>query len=403
MFYLSQILKSKVRDSSDAVVGTLVDIAVEMNTEQYPGVVLLHIKHQGDDAFIPYQLVENFGQHEITLNTLFKPSFLSARPTENYIYLIRDILDKQIIDIEGHKVVRVNDLCLTALNERQHVVGFDISFRGILRRLGLSRLDLFNMTRTELLDWRNAQFVDSGELKLATASQKLHRLHPADLANIIEELNITQAMQLIGTLNHGKSAKVVEELEPDVQKVLFKLLGYQKVKDITGKMSSDELADLLQELPKNLSEKILANIEQSKLDKVNALIQYSENTAGGLMNNEFISLANHLTVTEAIAKIKTVSPDYRSIMFVYVFDQSGKLLGPLSLRNLLVAEPTELVQNLLKPIEQLTTLSPDTPLQEVVEIMTRYDLFTVAVLDDSGKLIGIVSVDDVLRSLFPQA
>lgn len=403
MFYLSQILNSKVRDSSDAVIGKLVDIAVEYNTEQYPGVVFLQVEVKGEDAFIPYQLVENFGKHEITLNTLFKSSFLSTRPTEQYIYIIRDILDKQIIDIEGHKVVRVNDLCLTALNERQHVVGFDISLRGILRRMGLSRLDLFNLTSAELLDWRNAQFVDSGELKLATASQKLHRLHPADLANIIEELNITQAMQLIGTLNHGKSAKVVEELEPDVQKVLFKLLGYQKVKDITGKMSSDELADLLQELPKDLTEKILANIEHSKLEKVNALINYSENTAGGLMNNEFISLASDLTVAEAIAKIKTVSPDYRSIMFVYVFDQAGKLLGPLSLRNLVVADANQLVNTLLKPIEQLTTLSPDAPLKEVVEVMTRYDLFTVAVLDDDGKLVGIVSVDDVLRSLFPQA
>ncbi len=403
MIYLSHLVKSVVEDSSDKEIGELRDILVKQDADGYPfaDLILVKDKNHKKVVAIPFKYVENLSKGEVTLNKIYS-KIETADVTKSHIYLMKDILDNQIIDVNGIRVVRVNDVKLAMIDGDLSVVGLDISFKGILRRMGMAWMDYFNMFKVNLINWRDAQHVH-GTLQLNTVSEKLNRLHPADLANIVESLNIKQGSKLLSSMDTKNSAKILEEVNPTLQKALVGMLDKGQALKIVEKMSIDELADLIQSMPYHKAKQFLSDLHSDKLEKIEELLLYPEDTAGGLMTNEFITAFPNWTKEDAIRKIKEVSKKYRTISYIYVIDKNEKFIGPVSMRSLVVADQNVKLKTLLKPVKKLVTLRPDNSMHEVVNIMTKYDLFTATVVNRKGRLLGIVTLDDVMRCLAPTA
>jgi Mg/Co/Ni transporter MgtE len=242
------------------------------------------------------------------------------------------------------------------------------------------------------------------QLKFDINKDDLVKLHPADIANLLEKLNLKQGGSLLDSLDEVTAAKVLEEVQPEIQKILVQHLGTERAMDIIGKMSTDELVDLMQLLPGYESRKILENLPVSKdVKRVKKILQYDEDEAGGLMSTEYLTVVPEMTVKEAVEKIKKYSHQHRSIFFVYVLDNYGHYLGVVSLRRLIIADPHALVGDLMKRIKGIPGVKPHDEITTIASIMTKYNLLSVAVLDDDHKMLGAVTIDDIMRCLIPNA
>jgi len=406
MLYLSHIIGTKILDSADHVVGLLQDLVISPKTGEYAPVRFLVVKpvKGRKDVFIPYEYVDDFSKEEVSLKTLFKKVEVEKQVSERSVFLDRDVLDQQIVDVSGIRVVRVNDLRMGKVNGKMCVLGIDISTRGLLRRMGIEWMDVFNWFKVNMIDWRKAQPIRR-ELKLSMSSNDLDRLHPADLANIIEDLNIQHGGNLVESLDAKDAAKVLEEVEPKLQKILVKYLGPDKASDILSQMSIDEVVDLMKGLPREEAKVFLSHLRGSKMKNVEKLLLYPDDTAGGLMTLDFMKVEPDMTVKQVLEEIKKHSSKYRSVLYVYIVDDDDKFKGVVSLRSLIVAESSKKMSDLTdeNDFHRSSTLKPDDDVDEIMEVMTKYDLFTAAVLDEHGKLLGIVSIDDVMRHLVPNA
>lgn len=241
MTYLSKVLHAKIKDSADRTVGRLKDIVITPVSGEYSPLRFLLVKsHQRGDFFVSYEYVENISGDEIELKSPLA-AIPPAEPAGEYIFLVRDVLDQQIVDVGGARVVRVNDLRTGLFENKMCVLGTDISFKGILRRLGIAGLDMFDFFKVDLIDWRQTQPV-KGTLRLNTVSKDLVRLHPADLADIIEDLNIKHGSRLVSSLDSAVAAAVMAEMEPSMQKAITNYLGPEKMADIISKMYAGKIS-----------------------------------------------------------------------------------------------------------------------------------------------------------------
>lgn len=404
MPYLSRLLDSKVLDSSDTVIGRLKDVLISPKAGEYVPLkyLLVTSKKQKNPVYIPYDYVETFSHEEVSLRKLFRHVEYEEEVGKNFVLLRKDVLDQQIVDISGARVVRVNDLRLGNFNGEMCVLGVDVSFKGLLRRLGLGWLDFFDLLEVHLIDWRQAQPVHRS-LKLDMVAKSLAKLHPADLANVIEDLSINRGGKLVKSMDAKAAAHVLREIDPPLRKILVKYLGPQQAADILSHMSNEEVADLMKMLPKAEAKLFLDQLHEGKVKGVEKLIIYPDNTAGGLMSMDFVSVRPDWTIKEARDEVKRLSPKLNSILYVYVTDESGIFKGVVSLRWLLVAPVTDKIADHMKECPLHSTLRVDQDIDEIIPIMTKYDLYTVAVLDKNRKLVGIVTIDDVMRHLVPYA
>lgn len=404
MPYFSHLLKSKVKDSAEFIIGKLEDMVVRPQAGAYAPLEFIQVKlkRDGKSIYVPYEFVENLGNRFISLKNTFKNIPAQKEIDKEVIHLKMDILDQQIVDLAGARVVRVNDLRIGNFEEKMCVLGIDVSTKGLLRRLGLEDLDVFNVLKVHLIDWRQTQPVH-GSLRLNIVSANLSKLHPADLANIIEDLSIGQGSNLVTALDSQRAARVFEEINPQVQKILVKHLGAERVTEILKGMSSDEMTDLIKLLPKDEANIVLRHLKNSAAEKVGKLLRYPSQSAGGLMTLDYLTAQPDWTVKEAIEMIKEVSPSMRSILYLYVIDENNIFLGSISLRTLLIALPGQKLKNLLKQLSPLSILTPYQDVDEIVKIMTKYNLYMAAVLDQNHRLIGVVAIDDVMSQLAPNA
>jgi magnesium transporter len=403
MAYLSQILKTPVRDSADRWVGKLVDLAIVPQAGEYAPLQFLKIEAKRGRGYlcIPYQYVENLSRDGIDLKAPLH-KIPVAEPEGNFVFLDHDVLDQQIVDVGGARVVRVNDLRIGLFEEKMCVLGIDISLKGIMRRLGIAGLDIFNFWKVNLIDWRKSQPV-KGMVKLDTSSSDLVRLHPADLANIIEDLSIKQGSKLVKSLDEETAAKVFEEIDPKTQRILVSRLGSEEAIRIMSRMSTDEIVDLLKVLPKDDAARLLGQFKSVKIKKLEKLIKYDDDTAGGLMTTDFVSARPDWTVQQTIEEIRRLSPLMRSILYVYIIDDDGVFKGSVSLRRLLTDNPLMLLKDLVKRPPASATLHLRDKIDHIINVVTKYDLYVAAVLNDEGKLVGVLSTDDVMRHLAPRA
>jgi magnesium transporter len=331
-----------------------------------------------------------------------------APPDNEELYLVADLLDKQIVDVDGRKVVRINDIELANAGGHLRVVAADVGVAGLLRRLGLKSFGkrfapgIYRRVPRSMIAWDSVapiRTANPSEVSLSVKESKLARLHPSELAEIISDLSAREAAAVVRQLDDETAADAFEHLDAETQKTLIEEVGTERAADIIEEMDSDDAADLLAELPEEQQSELLAEMSTYTADELRELVKYDEDTAGGLMTTDYTWIYAHRTTEATIRKIREIAPTSEFIYYLYVLDKNDRLLGALSLRRLLLALPTAFIDRIMDT--DLVTVHPDATAVEVAATIARYDLLAVPVVDDHGKMLGIVTVDDAIDAIMP--
>ena len=410
--YFSDILNKEVSDSDGKVLGRVWDVSVKLG-EVYPksGDVII------SKGFINrvYASVESSLISSISDEIVVNSSGLSIefnRVMKPYDFLLkRDVLDQQVVDTYNHKVRRVNDIHLLKVDRELFVAHVDIGLRGLIRRLGWERIVDFLVERMNnksgylksegLVSWKYVQPVTvnpaSMTVKLSLSEKQLSSIPPADLGDIIFDLNPTQRMAIFRTLDMKTKARVFENLEFDEQKVILKELDKKEASQIITNMSSDEATDLLANLPSGMVKNLLVLMESGRAKKLSALLGYSSDSAGGLMTADFVAVSETITVAEAIDHLRNHAKEAETVPYVYLIDDKNHLKGATTIRRLLFADGKE---NVSKTIFKKTLyVYLNHSAQEVAYMMDKYKLSAIPVVDENKTLHGIVTMDDILSQV----
>ena len=407
MLYLSQAIGRPVLDANGEPLGKVDDLIVAVG-DRYPPVTGLVVATDRRRIFMPWSHVARFDASGARLSTdTIDIAKFQQRADE--IQLRADLLDKQIVDIDGRKVVRVNDLRLDDVDGKLHLVAVDVGASGLLRRLGIEggyRILARNLrlpTPERYIDWEDVDPVETSiaSIKLRVPHAGLSELHPADLATIIEQLAPRDRAGILASLDDEAVADAMEEMEADTQVEVLEDLARERAADILEEMSPDDAADLVADLDQATRDQILAHMDRDEVEEVQELLSYPEDSAGGIMTTEYIALDEHLTAAEAIDRLRELEPDAETIYYVYVTDEADRLAGVLSLRDLIVAQPETEIQSVMtrEPVAVAVLADQD----EVAEVVAYYNLLAVPVVDDEGRLVGIVTVDDAIDTVIPTA
>jgi len=404
MAYLSEIIGRSVTDLDGVAVGKLSDVIVRPWAEfPHPLIEAVAIAGKGGTRILPFAAVAALLSPVIPLKYRLDDAPLFVLK-EDDVLLSRDVLDKQIIDTDGARVVRVNDVELVRVNGTIYVSNVDVSWVGILRRMGLVGLAHFlnRHLKKKGIAWDDVELMRRDkEMHLRVPAEKLHELHPADLAEIVRDLNKLESGQLLDTLDVQHLADTLEEVEPAFQVELVEHMSNEKVADLLEEMEPDEAADLLGDLPKERKEDLLALMEKEDADDVRKLLTYPEDSAGGIMTTEFASIKPDLTASEAIKALHGMADEVETMFYVYVVDAEQHLVGIFSLNNLIFAKPGQMVSEFMA--KRIITVNLTDDQETVAQTVAKYDLLAVPVVDDLNRLHGIVTADDALDKIIPTA
>jgi len=401
MLFLSQLIGRPVRDRNGEAFGKVRDLIVALG-ERYPPVTGLVVRVAGArEIFLPWTDVEEIDTSGARLHTSsIDITTFRQRPDEIRLWL--DLQDKQIVDVEGRKIVRVNDIQLAPVEGRLRLVAVDVGLAGILRRLGLSgpgeRLaKTLRLEAENYIEWEDVDPVESSvsSLKLRVPHQALGTLHPADVAHIVEQLAPRDRAGILASLDDERAADVLEELAADDQVDILEALPPEKAADILEEMGPDEAADLVADLSEARQEELLGLMEPDEASDVRELLAYGEETAGGLMTTDFITITPDQTAAQVIDMLRELHPDADQVYYLYVTDPDGTLVGTITLRGLIVARPETPVREFMRPDPISVALDVDA--EQVGAAIARYNLLALPVVDADGRMQGIVTVDDAFE------
>jgi CBS domain-containing protein/sporulation protein YlmC with PRC-barrel domain len=329
---------------------------------------------------------------------------------EGLFLLERDLLDQQVIDVNGRKVVRVNDVDLHEEAAGKVVTlkvgSVDVGARGAIRRLlkGLvpspALQALLKRVPPREIPWEFVDVVETDparRVKLKISNERLAKLHPADIADIIEELAPDEREAVFETLDEGVAAEALEEVEPKLQKAIVESLDSDRVADIVEEMDPAAAADLLADLPEERTEQILEEMQPDERQEVSGLLEFEENTAAGRMTTEYIALGTDATVNDAIDALRNYEGGVETVSTLFLVDSEGVLVGAVPLAKLVLAQGEEPLMSLVQ--EPLISCHPNTKENEVAELFDKYNLFSLPVVDDQNKLVGVITSDQVISLL----
>ncbi len=405
--FASEILRKPVLDPKGEELGRVKDIVI-VRGEPLPKVSALIIDRRKGMLRLPWSDLNIFNKRIISAN-IYSEVLQPYEHNEEDLLLVRDILDKQIVDANGAKVVRVNDVKLEGLNTEAVLIAVDVGMRGILRRLGVERggEDLMKLFKRHLpynlISWN---YIQPLQPKLTTISltvprQMVSELHPADIAEIISQVSHKEGASFFKGLDVETAAEALSELEPETQVEIISGMEPDKAADIIEEMPPDEAADVLSDLPVDKAKEILESIEKEEAEDIQELMSHEEDTAGGVMTNEYIAYPPEITVREAIEKFRKDAEEVETVYYLYIVDIDEKLLGVISLRELLLAHPDAKLSDIMET--KLKTVTPGTDEGEVAEIISKYNIVALPVVDAEGYMLGIATIDDVIDRILPPA
>ncbi|MFL5655913.1 MAG: magnesium transporter [Ktedonobacteraceae bacterium] len=428
MIFLSTLLRKSIYDIDGRRLGSLRDIYVTLH-ETFPVVTALVVHSSlgngSGDMIIPWSQVDSLEEPQIYL-TVKQAQINTYTPEPDELLLRRDILDKQIVDTQGFRVVKVNDLKLAQIKKTVRLVGVDISLSGLLRRLGILTpvervTNMLPMRLSErTITWNYVepiQMVTAGagtgqlalagagagvggvvpQVQLSVSHNKLADLHPADIADILEQLDVEEAGAMLGRLDTETAADALSEVEAPLQHEILSELDPEHASDLLEMLPPDDAADILADIPQEEAERLLSLMPPSESQPIRELLRYGAQTAGGIMTTEVVSLSQDMTVEEALVYLRQHSAHLEMIYYLYIVDDEHRLVGVVSLRELVVAEPAIRLQDMMdRDVIKVTT---DTDQEEVARVIARYDLLGVPVVDSDNHLVGLVTVDDVIDVL----
>jgi magnesium transporter len=403
---LSELLGATVRDASGTVRGRVREIAIA--PQDHPTrIAYLIVKTADGERMLTPDAITSAG---VTVRAGSEVAqWEPFTPSDGLLLLKRDLLDQQIIDIHGRKVVRVNDVELESTPINSHllidVVAVDVGARGAIRRLSKGIVPAFTLRALlerippRVIPW---EFVDLLEtdparrVKLKIAYKGLAQLHPADIADIVEDLAPAEREAVFETIDEEVAAETLEELDPDVKVSIVESLDSDRAADIVEEMDPGAAADLLGELTEKQSGEILSEMAPDERREVSQLLEFGEHTAAGRMTTQFISVAETAVVDDAIEALKRFDGGREAMATIYLTGAGNKLVGAVPLVTIAVSSPAIQLSQVSEPY---IACAPDTPQDEVAALFDKYNLITLAVVDEHGRIAGIITADDVITML----
>jgi len=393
LFHLSRLLGLAVVEGPKARTGRIRDLIVQAGGAEARVTGLVVEDRSGKERRIPAEAVVRVGVREVRLK---EP--LAGLPDKavspNEILLAEHLLDKKVIDTHRKKVLRVSDIEIREKEGELVVVAVDAGLAGMVRRLGFPLKGPGLMRR---IPWQDMEPL---EAEVKAAFQRLGDLHPADVADLVEELPPAQASDILEKLDPETAAEVLPEMESEMQADLVEHLTTGKAADILDEMRPDDAADLLGDLPRDVAEEILGDMQKKEKEEVQELLRHGEDTAGGIMNSEFVALPAAMTAEGAIQKLRELAPGPEMAYYLYVVDGEDKLLGVLPLRNLIIARPETPLGEIMST--EIVSVRTGTAFKKVADLFAKYNLLALPVVDAEGKLEGAVTVDDVMDKMVPR-
>jgi magnesium transporter len=403
---LSELLGATVRDASGTVRGRVREIAVA--PQDHPTrIAYLIVRTADGERVLPLDALKSAGGRVRAAGEASQ--WERYTPSDGDLLLKRDLLDRQIIDVHGRKVVRVNDVELESTPVNHHlllnIVAVDVGARGAIRRLSKGLVPSFTMRALlerippRVIPW---EFVDLLEtdparrVKLKIAYEGLAKMHPADIADIVEDLAPREREAVFETIDEEVAAETLEELDPDVKIAVVESLDKDRVADIVEEMDPDAAADLLGDLPEERSGEILEEMEPEERQEVTQLLEFGEHTAAGRMTTEYIALPETASVDAAIDALKTFEGSREALATIYLTGEGQRLVGSVALVKIAISPAAVQLSDLSEPY---VACAPDTPESEVAALFDKYNLITLAVVDEHGRLSGIITADDVITML----
>jgi len=403
---LSELLGASVRDASGAVRGRVREIAVAPQDHPTRIAFLIVKTPDGERALAPASITSAGASVRAGTDASQWERF---SPSDGLLLLKRDLLDQQIIDIHGRKVVRVNDVELESTPVNSHlllnILAVDVGARGAIRRLSKGVVPSFTLRALlekippRVIPW---QFVDLLEtdparrVKLKIAYGGLASLHPADIADIVEDLPPAEREAVFETIDEEVAAEALEEIDPDIQVSIVESLDKDRAADIVEEMDPAAAADLLDELDEKQSVEILSEMEPEERREVTHLLEFGEHTAARLMTTAFVAVAETAVVDDAIDALKTFEGSREALATIYLTGPGNKLVGSVALVTIAVSSPAVQLSELSEPYR---ACAPDTPESEVAALFDKYNLLTLAVTDEHERIAGIITADDVITML----
>ena len=417
MPYLSHILGKRVLDSVGQPMGRIIDLAITIEEPfggEFPPVTLVLVKAGDAHLRLRWEMIADISSIErgnVCLLDQPRARLTVGREKEGEVYLKRDVLDKQILDVSNARMVRVNDVFLLEDKDALRAAGVDVSFRGLMRRVRLegaivplARKFGAKMVRQHI-PWNQVEVLrgeNGGKIVSKLPTDKLSRLHPSDLAAIVMQMSPAERSELIETLDDETVALALEETDDEVAADVLSDLDVERAADIIEEMDPDEAADVLGEM----DDPEAANAILERLDDpeeaadIKHLLSYEEDTAGALMNTDIVCLREDFSCDQAISHLRAEEATPENLHSLFLENEEGKLTGAISLAQVVLSSGDTILKTLVE--DDLITVDPQAGVQECAKLIAKYDLMSLPVVDLNGTLLGIVTVDDILDEIAPE-
>ncbi|MBI5388876.1 magnesium transporter [Candidatus Woesearchaeota archaeon] len=420
MAYFSELKNAKVYDASGKEMGVLVDLVfvdgtsygeithlVFRDLDNYKKkVTWAYVKElKGDEQST---VLKNNNSIQIHLNVRSREMvhfFIGERDM-----LVGDMLDKQVIDVNGVKVVRVNDVVLRKIDNKLYVAGVCVGSKSFLRRIGAGPLSsrFPSFFKEQVIPWKSVERLKSDvhDLRIKVQKTKVNELHPEDIADILEDLPQRERVMIFNTLDKKKAAQTLIAAESDVHDSLIKNWKMERIKELMENIPEDQAADILSMMSETKAQEVLSTLRKERSHKIKKILNYSPESAGAVMHTQFTAVPLHFTAREIINHLRKLAAEHQTapsehLFKVYVVDsfKDNHLVGVLSVKNLLIAPPRAKVDSFMK--KEVIYVTLETSKDDIAKVMARYDLFVLPVVDKDKVLKGIVAADDVLHELMP--
>lgn len=404
MLYLSQILARPIFDAEGERIAQIKDIIVRYGAEDYPPVLGLVARYRRRLFFMPRAKISSLNETGARMNS----EIIDLKPftrRDGEVLLAKDVLDNQLIDVDGKRVVRVNDVQIIEVAGEWRVSGADVSFQGFMRRL-MPNGFYFAKRPVEVIDWADVGYLATGKataaVQLKSSKDKLARLHPVEIAQLAEALSPIHRTEIVESLDDEIAADTLEEMSTENQARILEEMDEERAADILEEMSPDDAVDVLGEMDEEKAQELFDLMEGEERADVAELLPFDKDTAGGLMTTEFVAFPKNLTVAQAIARLREMAETPAMIYYLYVVEEenSWKLVGLISLRSLILADPTLPLAEAMR--EQFQAAHPSDSAEETAQTIAEYNLLALPVVDDEGDIAGIVTVDDAMEILLPK-
>ncbi len=403
MIYLSQMLKRPVKDVNNNKIGVISDLAISTG-EVFPRITSLAFK--GPDKtpiMISWRkFVECIDEEGVKLKVEQKDiRFSYLQPQE--VLIARDLMNRQIVDTQGLKVVRVNDLKLSEYGNQLRLLGAEVGIRGLLRGLSpfLEKLVckfcklIKKPLHEQLIAWNYMDLLDRdlSKVKLSVSHKRLEELHPADVADILEQLDPAKRAQVFQMLDFQQGADTVAELQDDLQAEFLDYMDDKKASKLLGEMDPDDAVDIVRDLPYEKAEKVLRLMGLKDANKIRQLLGYKDGTAGGMMTTQYVAVNENKTVNQTIDVLRELDDDHPPVHYVYALNEKKQLVGVVSLKSLALNRGNKIIKNIMHS-DDIITVNPEVEEEEVSNDIFKYDLTAMPVVDEKNVLLGIVTTED---------